>query len=172
MNKKGLTLTELLLVIVIIAIVTIIAIPGIMDALSESRKRGGESVEKLVLKNLELYNSDNEADLWCLEEEGFVDCSTINHTCIKVSIEELFQMNPDIDMGECLFRDEESLYVKRLEDGNYKYYADLICSKQLKDGTDGFAKNKIADNANSLNVEIYYQTPDFSSQLSDCTYPN
>lgn len=164
MNKKGLTLTELLLVIVIIAIVTIIAIPGIMDALSESRKRGGESVEKLVLKNLELYNSDNEADLWCLEEEGFVDCSTINHTCIKVSIEELFQMNPDIDMGECLFKNlgsTSNLFIEKLENGNYKFYTEIVCGKELKDEN----KDKIAD---SLDTDIYYQTPNLSLNKNSC----
>lgn len=167
MKSKGFTLVELLLVIVIITIVTVITVPNIMEALSESKKQGGESVEKLVLKNLELYNSDKEEDLWYLEKEGFDTEGT--HTCVKISIEQLYSANPDLNMGDCLFRYDESLYIKKLENGNYKYYANIVCGKNLPDGMDENAKNKIVDHLNG--VDKYYETPDFTDELLGCVYP-
>ena len=49
MNNKGLTLVELLLVIVIIGIIGAITIPNIMEAYSESRRQGGETVEDILI---------------------------------------------------------------------------------------------------------------------------
>ena len=45
-NRKGFTLVELLLVLVIVGIILVLAIPGILDAIEENRTESGRTVEK------------------------------------------------------------------------------------------------------------------------------
>lgn len=155
MNKNGFTLVELILVVVIIGIISVITIPSIMDALSESKTTGGETVEKLLETNLELYNTDNKEDLWCLEDSN---CSNteLAKSCISVSINTLYSMNPDIDFGDCVLKDEDSLVIKRLDNGNFTYSANIVCSKDFKNDT-----NHILDSGKGSNPNIYYKTSSF-----------
>ncbi|HHT38406.1 MAG TPA: prepilin-type N-terminal cleavage/methylation domain-containing protein, partial [Mollicutes bacterium] len=60
--KKGFTLVELLAVIVILAIILAIAVPGISNMIDNSKRSSFESSAKLVLKGLELK---------MLEDDGF-----------------------------------------------------------------------------------------------------
>lgn len=155
MNKNGFTLVELILVVVIIGIISAITIPSIMDALSESKTTGGETVEKLLETNLELYNTDNKEDLWCLEDSN---CSNteLAKSCISVSINTLYSMNPDIDFGDCVLKDNNSLVIKRLDNGNFTYSANIVCSKEFKNDT-----NHILDSGKDSNPNIYYRTSSF-----------
>ena len=158
MNKNGFTLVELILVVVIIGIISAITIPSIMDALSESKTTGGETVEKLLETNLELYNTDNKEDLWCLEDSN---CSNteLAKSCISVSINTLYSMNPDIDFGDCVLKDNNSLVIKRLDNGNFTYSANIVCSKEFKNDT-----NHILDSGKGSNPNIYYKTSDSDFQ--------
>ena len=155
MNKNGFTLVELILVVVIIGIISAITIPSIMDALSESKTTGGETVEKILETNLELYNTDNKEDLWCLEDSN---CSNteLAKSCISVSINTLYSMNPDIDFGDCVLKDNNSLVIKRLDNGNFTYSANIVCSKEFKNDT-----NHILDSGKDSNPNIYYRTSNF-----------
>ena len=155
MNKNGFTLVELILVVVIIGIISAITIPSIMDALSESKTTGGETVEKLLETNLELYNTDNKEDLWCLEDSN---CSNteLAKSCISVSINTLYSMNPDIDFGDCVLKDNNSLVIKRLDNGNFTYSANIVCSKDFKnDSSHIFNSAKYSNGYN-----LYYETND------------
>lgn len=161
MNKKGFTLVELILVLTIIALVTAMTIPGILKALSSSKEEGGKAIEKLLLHNLEIYNTDYEQDLWCLEDS---DCSDTNNT-ITISFNDLLRVNNDINMGECLLKDENSLSIKRnSETGKYTYKATIVCSANFpkKDNIDYEQDNsKILKSTyqNDTNIGIYYKTP-------------
>ena len=153
MNKKGFTLVELLLVIVIIGIIGAITIPNIMESLNASKAEGGESVEKLLEKNLELYNMDHEEDLWC----NSADPGCVSKSEHIVTVQELYNMNPDIDMGECLLTTDNSLKIISIgEDNNrkYRYSAEIICSKDFCDKNYMIATEQDRDNDN-----IYYKTP-------------
>lgn len=154
MNKKGFTLVELVLVIVIIGIISAITIPSIMSALSESKATGGESVEKLLETNLELYNTDHKEDLWCLEGS---DCSDASNY-IYVTLAELYNMNPDIDFGDCVLKDSRSLMIERTSNTEkFTYYANIMCSKQFKnDSTHIFDEGKYSNG-----YDLYYETNDF-----------
>ena len=162
MNKNGFTLVELILVVVIIGIISAITIPSIMDALSESKATGGESVEKLLETNLELYNTDHKEDLWCLEDSICIDDEN-KKTCINVSLNELYNMNPDIDFGDCVLKDNNSLVIKRdIETNSYTYSANIVCSKNFKNDTD-----HILDSGKGSDPNIYYRTSD--SDFQSCS---
>lgn len=157
MNKKGFTLVELILVIVIIGIVAAITIPNIMESLNESKQEGGESVENLLIENLKLYNLDNEDDLWCLEDTQGTNCNP-NNVPIIINITDLLELNPDIKLGECLLKDEDSLSITRNGDGSYTYKANVICSKDFEEVIRTDPTNNIADSAQLNNKNIYYET--------------
>lgn len=162
MKNKGFTLVELILVVVILGILSAIVIPGIMKSLSESRRDSGESIEKVLKENLELYNIDHKDDIWCSEnskDDGLENDPGLNPNCKRpgdsfiVSVSDLYSTNPDIDMGECLLQDSNSLKITRDDSGDkFKYEVKIVCGKNLKD-TNG---DKIVSNLDSANV--YYKT--------------
>ena len=141
MNKNGFTLVELILVVVIIGIISAITIPSIMNGLSESKATGGESVEKLLETNLELYNTDHKEDLWCLEDSN-CESEEQNKNCITVSLNDLYSMNPDIDFGDCVLRDGNSLVIRRdIDTNSYTYHANIVCSKGFKESIPNHIQN-------------------------------
>lgn len=123
MNKKGFTLVELLLVMVIIGIIGVITIPNVMKSLEESKKEGGKSVEQLLIKNLELYNEDRKVDLW---EDEYT-----SESCVTITKTQLLSINPDINFGDCELAsgDDNSLFIKRTGKNKFKYYANIVCTR-------------------------------------------
>ena len=120
MNKKGFTLIELISVVIILTVATAILMPNLVKYLNKNREESAKSIEKLLITNLELYNTDKEQDLW-----------NDNKTCITVSIEELLEQNKNIDLGECLLTNEKALTITK-ENDTYKYYANITCGKALE----------------------------------------
>ncbi|HHT38306.1 MAG TPA: prepilin-type N-terminal cleavage/methylation domain-containing protein [Mollicutes bacterium] len=55
-NKKGFTLVELLAVIVILAIILAIAVPGISNMIDNSKKSAFEADAKMIITGLEYQN--------------------------------------------------------------------------------------------------------------------
>lgn len=195
MNKKGFTLVELILVIIIIGIISLVTIPNIMEALHASKSQNGETIEKLLLHNLELYNTDYKEDLWCLEKS---DCTDVDQdgdstnnvivTTKNIDYADLVNMNPDIDMGECLLQnivnDENknaSLSITKTEtittnivdgvekkyyDYKYAFSAKIICGTDFDSTTNtdsgaierGEYTLKVATATQMNNERIYYKT--------------
>ena len=163
MKNKGFTLVELILVVVILGILSAIVIPGIMKSLNESRRDSGESIEKILKENLELYNIDHKDDIWCSEnskDDGLENEPGPNTKCkqpgdsIIVSVSDLYSTNPDIDMGECLLQDSNSLKITRDDSGDkFKYKVKIVCGKDIKDSSG----NKIIENRDTAK-NIYYET--------------
>ena len=136
MKNKGFTLVEVLLVIVIIGIIGVITIPNIIESMNASKKEGGKSVEKILIRNLELYNEDRKVDLW--DPNG----SDINK-CIEIPKDDLKSFNQDINMGDCTESTTGHPYaIKRIGKNKYEYYVNITCSK-----------NKSTDPA-----DVYYES--------------
>lgn len=156
MNRKAFTLVELILVITIIGIISAITIPNIMESLNESKKEGGKAVEDLLIENLKLYNIDYEEDLWCLENSTGSDCKGSGK--IFISFDKLLELNPDIDLGQCLLKDDEALSIKSDGNRNYTYTAKIICSKDFENSEETRPDSNIASTANLNNKNIYYDS--------------
>ena len=160
MNKKGFTLVELMLVIIIIGIIGVITIPNIMEALDSSKKESGSSIEKVLLKDLELYNTDNAEDLWG---------DSTDAGCKSVSINDLLESNPDINLGECLLNSPDtSLTIKKARGENkYKYYVGITCSKNISSQSD----NKyVVDTSKTEKSSIYYKSKSIECEGTKLIY--
>ena len=161
-NKRGFTLVELLLVIVIIVILGVLLIPNVLETLNESRIENGKSIEKLLIKNLELYNTDHDKDLWNNNNDDY-DCNN------SITYEELLEFNPDIDLGECLLNNENSFTIEKVGANKYKYYVGLTCGKKLtKDPDNKYLIDKDKEQ------DSYYSTenPQCNGSITVTANPN
>lgn len=153
MNKKGFTLVELILVVVILGIISVIVFPGIMKSLNQSKVNSAKSIEKVLRENLELYNIDHKDDIWCNDD------STEKSNCLRkneqktVTINELYNTNPDIDMGKCLLQGNNSLQITKEQNGTFSYTVKIVCGNNLKESADS---SKIVEKISNLSPEDYY----------------
>ena len=86
MNKKGFSLVEMLLVLVLIAIVSMIILPNINKMLKSNKEKEIEGYKKLITENLNMY---------VIDKEKSIGNSTV------ISFEDLKNVNPDIDIDNC-----------------------------------------------------------------------
>ena len=63
MNKKGLTLVEMLLVVVLIAVIGLIVLPNISKMLNQADDKEVVGKAKLLRETLRMYVKDNEDTL-------------------------------------------------------------------------------------------------------------
>ena len=155
MNKKGLTLVELLLVMVIIAIIGVIAIPNIIESLNASRGKSGESMEKLITENLQLYNTDNEVDLW---SEKYTTPSCVSFSNLDI----IKKANQDIKLGECRLVNPNPMVIKRVGLHKYEYYVRLVCGKNMP-SSDVINSNQYTKTDAYYNKNAYYNNSSTSN---------
>ena len=115
MRNKGFTLVEIIVVIVFIAIISMVALPGIMKVLDKGKTSKYEEYETILKHNLELYNLDNEVDLWADESMRNVN---VKSTQLKTS-------NQDINLGNCKI---SKLLISK-NNNNYDYNACIECGE-------------------------------------------
>ena len=97
MNKKGFTLVELLLVIVILGIITALTMPEFISAISESQTRKEKHLETLIKQELDMLNKDvGEYDFWCGTK-----CGTTGETLDLIETEYVNKIKRDIDLDGC-----------------------------------------------------------------------
>ena len=71
MNKKGLTLVEMLLVVVLIAVIGLIVLPNISKMLNQADDKEVVGKAKLLRETLRMYVKDNEDTLnWSYDDDG------------------------------------------------------------------------------------------------------
>lgn len=117
-NKKGFTLVEVLLVIVIMSIITLLVMPNISDILSTGKNKKYENIEEIVRNTLELYNIDNKEDLW--ESEFDKEISKTFDSDVITST------NSDINLDGCKIN---KLQITRKGTNSFKYDVCIVCSE-------------------------------------------
>ncbi len=92
MNKKGITLIEMIGVFAILAIVLFLALPNIIAAIKRANSSKYENIEKILKINMDLYVQDRKEDLFAVDSVG----GTLNLT-----YDNLLEANQDINIGSC-----------------------------------------------------------------------
>lgn len=154
MNKKGFTVIEVLIVLVILGIIIGIVLPNTNKILNYSKIKEAETLEKALINSLKLYNEENENDIWCpILSNDQNACITEGDKYIEYN--NLVKVNPSINLGSCLLKNNESLKIHKDHDGDYIYTVSIICSKDFEN-----RNNKIASISDIDNKSIYYETED------------
>lgn len=99
MNKKGITLIEMIGVFIIMIIILLIALPGIRQAVVKSKNDKYKSYEELIKSQMEMYVHD--------KLEGL----TFNNGYLALTLNNLKEVNPDINLGNCTIN---NLYVRQV----------------------------------------------------------
>jgi len=60
LNKKGFTLVELLVVIIILLAIMLVALPNINNTLEKSKNRDKDKAEELIIQGALMYANDND----------------------------------------------------------------------------------------------------------------
>jgi len=82
-NKRGFTLVELLAVIVILGIILLVAVPKIMNVISDSKLSSIESTVKLLANQAEIEYKTREALDTLDQESDPIECSDISNVDIS-----------------------------------------------------------------------------------------
>lgn len=126
MNKKGFTLVELILIITLMAVISVIVIPNILDALSSSKQQKYESLYNLVEKNMKLYNDKYSVDLWS-NNKTFFDFCEGSSNCIN-GINKLKESGSDIVLDDCVIN---TMTITK-NDTKYTYNLTMTCGTEDK----------------------------------------
>lgn len=115
MNKKGFTLVELLATLVIIAIITIIAVPKILDWFNNSTDTYKELDENLVIEAARIYVTDhpnnylpNSNKVYCITMPQMVNYGCLDENSVKIISDKSY--------------DQTNMKVKVTYNGNYFEY--------------------------------------------------
>ena len=114
MNKKGFTLTELLVSIVILSIISLMVLPNLFSLINSNHVKDYESYEMLVKSTLEMYNIDKKEDLWS------------DNNNAKISFADLKKLYPNTSLTneECIV-DGDLEIIK--QNKTYKYVTCIVC---------------------------------------------
>lgn len=158
--KKKISSKEIMLIIIIIVIILAIVIPLIINKKDKESTKEENAVENLLIENLKTYNNKYEKDIWCLDNSK-TDCMESGELFIDFSSDmgfytdykPLTSINSNIDLGDCLLMDTESLSIVKGTNGEYNYNARIICSKDFQD-----KEYNIAETEDLNNQNIYYRS--------------
>lgn len=128
-NKKGFTLIELILVIVLISAVALITLPNIFDMLNSGKDKKYVEFEKLLIENLKLYNIDHKEELWDFTFTS--EEKEIPYDQAENGLQPLLSSNPDINLDNCTVVNG-GLKIARTN-GQYNYSVCMHC--EMDDGS-------------------------------------
>lgn len=137
MNKKGFTLVELLITIVIIGIITILSFPQLTNLIRNNKETKYEKYAESLERGAKLYIDSHEKDIWNENEND----------CYKVTYE---QLQNDYLVKEYDKKTEIAMaYVKVTKTNNkYTYEVSIIIKK---DNSIVYQKNPGLDTSSCIN---------------------
>ncbi len=93
--RKGFTLVELLAVIVILAIILAIAIPGISNLINNSRRAAAENDVKMIIRAIDYKEVlDDTFDLTTITEENIEEVLGINaNNYLRLTVKKMGRYN-------------------------------------------------------------------------------
>ena len=118
MNKKGLTLIELLGVIVLIATISLLVIPAVTSVINQSRSG---------LHNDQIHNMEEAASKWSLDYADFFDSAHLNAIYISlydlkkggyIALGKIEDPETRSEMNGCV----QIIYNNETKKYNYNYY--------------------------------------------------
>ena len=138
MNKKGFTLTELLVVVVILGIIAGISIPLIRNLSNMFERKKYENYAESVLSAGKMFNDSYNEDLFGHNEYG----------CAYITYEKLVERKliKDIEI-EDMTCDSSKTYIRVIKQKDkYAYKTFLTCGTKKENGTMNKALIKIPEN--------------------------
>lgn len=154
-NKKGFTLVEVLLVVVLLAIIALITVPSIIKTLNKNNDRKYIEYENILKENLKLYATDHSEELF---SNGNLE--------VGVSYDELLKTNPDINIGDCT-----NITLKIVKkSNNYNYYVCMVCDKDKETGEykrtigENCEESEVIDTISPHATKIEYNSGYFKSK--------
>lgn len=99
MNKRGITLIEMIGVFIILILILLLALPGVRHAALKAKKDKYKNYEELLKMNMDLYVHD--------KLEGL----TFNNGYLAITLDDLKSTNPDINLGVC---NVNNLYARQI----------------------------------------------------------
>lgn len=138
MNKKGFTLIEMLIVIILIGLVLVIAVPAVRNLTYGSSTKKYEQYEKVILEGAKLYTSSYRGEL----ANDSSDCFTIPYSNL---VKEGFLVEEDIHCSG-------SVVIRKRETTGYRYSLYLNC-KDDKDKVVHKTSESIPNSCTVFSVE-------------------
>lgn len=123
MNKKGFTLVELLMVIVILAVITALTLPNFVESIKENNDQKGNEIVNTLKQRLELLNKDiGDEDFW-YEENSNNNISIVVDGNIETDMTTYYEkVIRDLDLsGYCVCE----LSITRNSENKYTYNAKI-----------------------------------------------
>lgn len=120
-NNKGFTLTELLVTIAIMGIITAIAFPAITKLQQENKEEEYKSYEKILVNGAKLY-MDDHSDIWKFSKENAMnECRNMRTSALSSYIKE-YNKNG-------ITCDGSYIIIQKDIDYNITYTPVVICKK-------------------------------------------
>lgn len=150
-NKKGFTLTELLVVIVILGIITGISVPLIRGLSTTFEKKKYQNYADSVLSSAKLYNDSYNEDLFGHNEYG----------CAYITYDELVERgllkDIEIDGVSC---NSDKTYIRVTKQKDKYGYANYLACGDKKDGKAENIKTSIPEVIPDMNTDSCTGTND------------
>ena len=159
--KKGFTLIELLAVIVILAVISLIAVPRIMDAIDESRAGALRQNNEAVIKAAQNYFVDNAIDL----------PQTVGETA-EISLEQLIQNDLINEISSPYSSNSCSGYVLVTKvSGGHNFVPHINCFESVNDSNeDGLIAHFDFKNA-IVPTENLFKDHELNNPVFDAPWP-
>lgn len=124
MNKKGLTLVELLAVVVIITLIAAIVFPMVSSLLKDSREKSKKADKSSVIEAAKMYIADNPE---VIDENVPADCTNSYLGQFTITVNSLIDNGYlEIDSNKYADSSNVTIYIYRTDTTSTNYYYNYL----------------------------------------------